>query len=91
MKKYIRASESGWDNSWRDNIPGEVRSRLAECRNTWKDIKIMGRAMYEVNPDVDPEDCAVRILEWVCDWNNQYNLDPTVDQYNELVSYIAGR
>lgn len=89
MKIYVKASDSAWDNSWRDDIPGDVRERLAACCNRWNDIRIMGRAMQQVNPDRTAEECAERILEWVCDWNNQYTLDPTKEQYNELVNYIG--
>lgn len=88
MKRYIKASSEKWDNSWRDNIPGDVRERLAACCNSWKDIKIMARAMKAVNPNRSAEDCAERILEWVCDWNNQWQLDPTIDEYKELLAFI---
>ena len=37
MKRYISASK--WNNDWRYDIPGDVRSRLADCNNTWNDIK----------------------------------------------------
>lgn len=87
MKKYISAS-SNWNNGWRDNIPGEVRARLSECRNTWQDIEIMGRAMKLANPDKSVDECAERILDWVLDWNDQYDLDPSLDQYEELLRYI---
>ena len=87
MKKYISAS-SNWNNDWRDDIPGEVRTRLSECRNTWQDIEIMGRAMKLANPDKSVDECAERILDWVLDWNDQYDLDPSLDQYEELLRYI---
>ena len=89
MKRYISASK--WNNDWRYDIPGEVRSRLADCNNTWNDIKVMGRAMKVANPDRSAEDCAERILDWVLDWNNQFDqLDPTEAQYKELIKYIEG-
>ena len=88
MKRYIKASQSGWNDSWRDDIPGEVRERLCACCNRWTDLKIMGRAMKAVNPNRSAEECADRILEWVCDWNNQYQIDPSRAQYQELINYI---
>lgn len=89
MKRYISASK--WNNDWRYDIPGDVRSRLADCKNTWNDIKVMGRAMKVANPDRSAEDCAERILDWVLDWNNQFDqLDPTEAQYKELIKYIEG-
>ena len=30
--------------------------------------------MYKYNPDIDPEDCFIRMVDWVGDWNNQFNI-----------------
>lgn len=86
--KIVASDDSRWDDSWRDNISEEVYDRLCTCCNSWKDIKIMGRAIKAVNPTRSAEECAERILEWVCDWNNQWQLDPTEDEYKELLAYI---
>lgn len=86
MKRYVKAST--WDDSWRYKIPGEVLTRLGECRSTWEDAKIMGKAMKEANPDRDAEDCAVRIMDWL-DSNNQFFLlDLTSEQHQEFIDYI---
>ncbi len=89
MKKYIKAS-SGWNNDWRDRIPGDVRERLYECHNTWEDVKIMGKAIKEANPDKDADECATRILDWM-DSNGQWRLgcEMTTAEYQELLDYIG--
>lgn len=89
MKKYIISNSNKWNNDWRYKIPSEVRDRLNECHNTWDDVKIMGKAIKEANPDRDAEDCAVKILDWM-DSNGQWRFgcESTPEQYQELLDYI---
>lgn len=82
-----------WNDDWRTELKEknyDCWERLAECRNTLKDVKLMAKLMYQYNPNQEAEDCLTRMLEWVCDWNNQYNIDPTREEFDEMVKYIKG-
>lgn len=63
-----------YNDDWRNNISSEMLDRLAECRNKAMDVVEMASAMHEVNPDKTAEQCFERMLEWVGDWNGQYNI-----------------
>ena len=63
-----------YNDDWRNNIPNEMLNRLAECRNKAMDVVKMASAMHEVNPDKTKEQCFERMIEWVGDWNGQYNI-----------------
>ena len=75
-----------WNDDWRDEghekYPA-LMERLAECRNLKRDIPVMARLMYKYNKDMGAEECFIRTLEWIGDWNNQYTItDLTRDEYD---------
>lgn len=77
-----------WNNDWRDELKENnyaIWERLCECRNTEKDILIMAKLNYKYNPSMGKEECLDRIIEWVTDWNNQYNIDFTKQEYDEML------
>lgn len=81
-----------WNDDWRTELKRdsyEVWERLAECRNTYKDLIIMTKLVCKYNPDILKGDCLDRILEWVTEWNNQWILYPkTLEEYDRLLSKI---
>ena len=81
-----------WNDDWRNELKiknEECYIRLCECRNTKNDLVIMSRLMHKYNSDKAKEDCFVRMLEWVGDWNNQFKLvDLTKSEYEILLERI---
>lgn len=76
---------------WTDNVPGEVRSRLSECRSLKADIPILVNAkwtaMVEAKKDEQgftKEDALVSVLE-LLDCNGQF-FDLTKEEYKNLIS-----
>ena len=66
-----------WDDDWRKELEKtneDCYIRLCECRNTKADVILMAKLMYKYNQTVDPEDCFIRMVEWVGDWNNQFSI-----------------
>lgn len=66
-----------WDDDWRKELEKTHKGcydRLCECRNTKNDVILMAKLMYKYNPMFSPEDCFVRIMDWVGDWNNQFDI-----------------
>ena len=64
-----------WNDDWRNELKiknEECYIRVCERRNTKNDLVIMSRWMYKYNSDKTKEDCFVRMLEWVGDWNGQF-------------------
>lgn len=80
------------NNEWRtelENTDYDCYIRLCECRNTRNDIINMAKLVRKYNPTVDPENCLVYMLEWVGDWNNQYEVaDFPIELYNRAVNSI---
>lgn len=81
----------GWNDDWRTelretNEPCYIR--LCECRNTQKDIPVMASLLFKYNPVCSERDCLDRILEWVCDWNSQLEIDPTVEEYQRMLKQV---
>ena len=70
--------EIKWNDDWRKELEKtkpECYIRLCECRNTKADVILMAKLMYKYNSyNTDPEDCFIRMIEWVGDWNNQFNI-----------------
>jgi hypothetical protein len=62
-----------FNDEWRYTIDNDIYIRLCECRNTKNDIFIMAKEMWKFNPNKKFEDCLDRMIEWVLDWNNQYD------------------
>lgn len=80
--------EMKWNNDWRTELKlknGECYIRLCECRNTKEDILLMAKMNRKYNSGMTKEDCLDRIIEWVTDWNNQYEIDFTRDEYNRML------
>lgn len=83
------------DNVWNDNWRSELESndylcyvRLCECRNTRPDMIKMAKLMYKFNRWADPEDCLIRMMEWM-DMNSQWELaDLTQIEFNEAIEKI---
>lgn len=66
-----------WNNDWRNELEEKnaaCYTRLCECRNTKNDIITMTKLVYKYNPNMSAEDCLIYMLEWVGDWNNQYEV-----------------
>ena len=84
-------------NAWNDNWRSELEStdylcyiRLCECRNTRKDLTTMACLVYKYNKWTTPEECLIRILEWVGDWNGQFEVtDLTQKEYQKAVDIIS--
>ena len=81
-----------WNDDWRNELKIKNEGcyiRLCECRNTKNDLVIMSRLMHKYNSDKTKEDCFVRMLEWVGDWNGQFKLvDLTKSEYETLLERI---
>ena len=83
------------DNVWNDNWRSELESkdylcyiRLCECRNTRNDMIKMAKLMYGFNRWADPEDCLIRMMEWM-DMNSQWELaDLTEDEFKKALDII---
>lgn len=81
-----------WNDNWRDDLEDNMYIRLCECVNTRTDILAMSKLVVKYNLDKDPEDCLCRILEWVGNWNNQFEVadlpqDMYLDYLNKLENY----
>ena len=83
--------KNAWNDNWRDEL--ETRDylcyiRLCECRNTRPDMIKMAKLMYKYNKWADPEDCLIRMMEWM-DMNSQFYLaDLTQTEFNEAIEKI---
>ena len=81
-----------WNDDWREELKTDyypVWERLAECRNTRKDIIIMAKLNYKYNRSKEPEECLNRIVEWVTDWNGQsLSLIPDEEEKNEILKQL---
>lgn len=78
-----------WNDDWREELKKDtydIWERLADCRNTRTDIKIIAKLMYKYNPSKSKEDCLDRTLEWITEWNNQDNLYPDDDTYDKILA-----
>ena len=81
-----------WNDNWRSELESKnylCYIRLCECRNTQKDIITMATLMYKYNKEkFNPEDCLIRMLEWV-DMNGQWEIaDLTQKQFNDALDII---
>lgn len=81
----------GWNDDWRKELESENDScftRLCECRNNKSDIIIIANLMHEYNENKTAEECLDRTFEWLCSWNNQWELEPTHEGYKIILSKI---
>ena len=76
-----------WNDDWRTELEKTNEGcyiRLCECRNTKNDVILMAKLMYKYNPLIGAEDCFIRMIEWVGDWNNQFNVVDCFYDSNEF-------
>lgn len=67
-----------WNDDWRMELENKYYGcyeRLCECRNNRNDVVLMASLMYKYNSDKTAEECLDRMIEWVCGWNNQDELE----------------
>ena len=80
-----------WNDNWRSELENKdylCYIRLCECRNTRPDMIKMAKLMYKYNKWADPEDCLIRMMEWM-DMNSQFYLtDLTQAEFNEAIEKI---
>ena len=80
-----------WNDNWRSELESNdylCYIRLCECRNTHNDMIKMAKMMYRFNRWADPEDCLIRMMEWM-DMNSQWELaDLTQDEFTEALDII---
>ena len=81
-----------WNDDWRTELKTVDYGcyvRLCECRNTRKDLLTMSKLVFKYNPTMPAEECVIRILEWVGEWNGQYMVtDLTTDEYKNLIKNV---
>lgn len=78
-----------WNNDWRSELETKnpkCYERLCECRNTKNDILIISRIMYKYNQNRTKHDCLDRTIEWLTDWNSQFELYLSETEYQEILS-----
>ena len=81
-----------WNNDWRSELEiknPECYERLCECRNTKNDILIISRIMYKYNQNRTKYDCLDRTIEWLTDWNSQFELCLSETEYQEILSKMC--
>ena len=81
-----------WNNDWRFELEiknPECYERLCECRNTKNDILIISRIMYKYNQNRTKHDCLDRTIEWLTDWNSQFELYLSETEYQEILSKMC--
>ena len=81
-----------WNNDWRSELKiknPECYERLCECRNTKNDILIISRIMYKYNQNRTKYDCLDRTIEWLTDWNSQFELCLSETEYQEILSKMC--
>ena len=77
-----------WNNDWRSELEtknSKCYERLCECRNTKNDILIISRIMYKYNQNRTKHDCLDRTIEWLTDWNSQFELCLSETEYQEIL------
>ena len=84
-----------WNDDWRTELKEhhtDCYYRLCDCRNRKTDLVIMARLMYKYNyENFSAEDCLTRIIDWVGDWNGQFEIidDITKDNYEKMLNIIS--
>ena len=80
-----------WNDAWRSELESTdylCYIRLCECRNTRPDMIKMAKLMFKYNKWADPEDCLIRMMEWVADNSQFYLTDLTQEEFNEAIEKI---
>ena len=81
-----------WNNDWRSELEiknPECYEKLCECRNTKNDILIISKIMYKYNQNRTKYDCLDRTIEWLTDWNSQFELCLSETEYQEILSKMC--
>lgn len=90
MKREV--NKMNWNDNWRTELKeknARCFDRLGDCRSTANDVAIMAKYVHKYNPTISKEDCFNRMIEWVCDWNNQFELFDKIDkQYDKLLAKV---
>jgi hypothetical protein len=90
MKREV--SKMNWNDEWRKELKeknANCFNRLSDCRSTANDVAIMAKYVHKYNPTVSKKDCFDRMIGWVCDWNNQFELFDKIDkQYDKLLAKV---
>lgn len=74
---------------WKNNLEEDVYIRLCECRNTLKDIPILAKVVVKVDEDMTPQDALDFVIEWVTDYNNQWELYDEIDKrYSKMLKEV---
>jgi hypothetical protein len=82
-------SDPYWNDDWREELKSDdydAWERLCECRNTKRDMRKIAQLIYKYNRSKDKEECLDRAIEWITDWNNQCNLVPTQEEFDEMIN-----
>lgn len=81
-----------WCDDWRnklEKLDDACHTRLCECRNNRNDIVKIASLMHCYNEERTKEECLERTLEWLGDWNGQFELtDLTVTEYTKILNRI---
>lgn len=80
-----------WNDDWRNELKEtdeECYYRLCECRNSKKDLFKMACLLKKYNKDKSNAECLDRMIEWVCDWNNQF-IDLMYDEYSQMLHTMS--
>lgn len=73
---------------WEKELDEDTYIRLCECRNTRKDLITLSKVVKKVR-GVSSEEALETMLEWVGDWNGQYEVtDLTDEQYERILKAI---
>lgn len=80
-----------YNDNWRSELESDdylCYIRLCECRNTRKDMIKMAKLMYKYNQWSTPEDCLIRMLEWMS-MNSQWDIaDLTDKEFKNAIDII---
>ena len=80
-----------WNDNWRSELESNdyrCYIRLCECRNTRHDMIKMAKLMFKYNRWAEPEDCLVRMMEWVSSNNQFYLTDLSQKEFEEALDII---
>ena len=92
-------SEIRWSYDWKEyaekNEP-EFMTRLGECHSRAHDVVMLATFIWSTNQNRDVIDCWDLAVEWITDWNNQFNLYDKIEAhktgwYREFVDNITER
>ena len=80
-----------WNDNWRSELESNdylCYIRLCECRNTRPDMIKMAKLMYKYNQWATPEDCLIRMMEWVSMNSQFYLTDLTQEEFKKALDFI---